>query len=242
MARLEKAARFIVRRSIAYARAWRARTSLNGSEVTSSSQTWAPETPFGARNAVLFERTAGTSVGRTCQIMSRFPARKSVTIAVGSGERTNSIRCRQARPPKWCGFGTSASDRFGTNELTLYGPVPVPLFARVSTFWVSLILMSTSAFGRIALGLPSLIRTRYGLSTRTERMSFAFARCCDGTFGSSTRRMFARTSSPLKARPVEYLTPFRSVNHHVFRSAEERHFVARSGTTFMLRSYLERPL
>ena len=64
VARPEKAARFIVRRSIAYASACRARTSLNGSEVTSSSQTWAPDTPFGARNAVLLEVTAWTSVGR----------------------------------------------------------------------------------------------------------------------------------------------------------------------------------
>ena len=120
--------------------------------------------------------------------------------------------------------------------------MPVPLFARVATFSVSLILMSTSAFGRIALGLPSLIRTRYGLITRTERMSFAFARCCDGTFGSSTRRMLSRTSSPVNARPVEYLTPLRSVNNQVLRSADARHFVARSGTTFMFRSYFERPL
>ncbi len=92
--------------------------------------------------------------------MSRLPDRKLVTIEVGSGSRTNSIRCRHALPPKWCGFGTSASDWFGTNEDTRYGPVPVPLEARVSTFSVSLILMSTRAFGRIALGLPSLIRSR----------------------------------------------------------------------------------
>ena len=120
--------------------------------------------------------------------------------------------------------------------------MPVPLLARLATFFVSLILMSTSAFGRIALGLPSLIRTRYGLITRTERMSFAFARCCDGTLGSSTRRMLSRTSSAVKTRPVEYFTPFRSVKNQVFRSFDARHFVARSGTTSMLRSYLERPL
>ena len=107
---------------------------------------------------------------------------------------------------------------------------------------VSLILMSTSAFGRIALGLPSLIRIRYGLSTRTDRMSFAFARCCDGTAGSSTRRMFARTSLAVNARPVEYFTPLRRVKNQVFRSFDARHFVARSGTTSMLRSYFERPL
>ncbi len=78
--------------------------------------------------------------------------------------------------------------------------------------------------------------------TRTERMSFAFARCCEGTAGSSTRRMLARASFAVKARPVEYFTPLRRVKNHVFRSSDERQLVARSATTFMLRSYFERPL
>ena len=186
--------------------------------------------------------TAGTSVGRTCQIMSSPPALKSVTIAVGSGSRTNSISCRHAFPAKWYGFGTSVNDWFGTKFPTLYGPVPVPLFERFSTSFVSLILMSTSAFGSSALGLPSFMRISVGLMMRTERMSFAFARCCDGTFSSRTRRMLLRTSSGVNARPFEYFTPFRRVNHHVFRSADERHDVARSGTTFMLRSYFVSPL
>src|SRR4029079_6498535 len=102
--------------------------------------------------------------------------------------------------------------------------------------------MSTSAFGRIALGLPSLIRIRYGLITRTERMSLAFARCCEGTAGSSTRRMLSGTSAAVNARPVQYFTSLRSVKNQVFKSFDARHFVARSGTTSMLRLYLARPL
>ena len=119
------------------------------------------------------------------------------------------------------GSGRASATGWGRSCRPCTGPVPVPLFARFATSFVSLILMSTSAFGSSALGLPSFIRISVGLITRTERMSFAFARCCEGTFGSSTRRMLSRTSSAVNARPVEYFTPLRRVNHQVLRSADD---------------------
>jgi hypothetical protein len=46
----------------------------------------------------------------------------------------------------------------GTKFETLYGPVPLPLFATFARSTVSLIFTSVRASGRNTLGWPSLIR------------------------------------------------------------------------------------
>ena len=100
MARPKKAACTIVLRLIAYERAWRARTSLNGAAVVSTSHTCALEMPTGTRNAVELDLTAGMSTGGTCQTMLSLPDLKSVTMAVVSGSRMKSISLRHGVPPK----------------------------------------------------------------------------------------------------------------------------------------------